>query len=73
MTQNPVLVQALIQARVDELRRSGAPGIRSRGRGRERRRVEGIMRRAGWLLVGMGFRLVASGSAANRAMAREQG
>jgi hypothetical protein len=74
VTQNPVLVQALIEARVAELRRAGAPGIRSRGRGRggEHRVVEGVVRRAGWLLVGMGLRLVASGGAGNRATAREQ-
>ncbi len=70
MTHSPVLVQALAQARIEELRRTGAASARGRRFNAGRHINEAATRRLGWLLVGMGLRLVFSGNTAVRSQRR---
>jgi len=72
VTYNPVLVQAVARARIDELQRTGAASAHRREARREQRGTETIRRRAGWLLVGMGLRLVFANGAAPRGQHRSR-
>ena len=66
MIHNPVLMQALAEARVDELRQTGAARRRDGGPAGRHRITNAVSHRTGWLLIAVGLRLVLSGGAVAR-------
>ena len=73
MYQNPSLVQALVRARVAELRQSAETGAVSRPSERRRRVVDVARHGAGWLLIDMGLRLAVPRGALSRPVTGGQG
>ena len=58
MYQNPTVAQALVRARVADLRKKGAKRTPQEGQGKRRHRLtDAAARGTGWLLVEAGLRL----------------
>lgn len=73
MYQNPAIADALVRARVAELRRSAEARPRSRRVRRRPRVTEAAREATGWLLVEMGLQLAVPRAAVNRSAPREHG
>ena len=70
MYQNHLLVQALVQDRVAELRQSATSGFSTRREPRRHHVAGAAKRGTGWLLVDLGLRLAVPRGHANRSAAR---